>query len=111
AAREQGERERHDPIVGVLGSALGDLTGKLRTEDAYRIAGIEPGKATQDQYERIGAAMRKLGWERMRKRFDGDLGYAYVRGEGAERDHELEVAITGTGVQAKADVSRKGPRP
>lgn len=80
-----------DPLVDVLHRALGNRTGKLRVSDAYIICGIEPGKANQDQISRFGRAIRELGWERQRRRFDGTLQYAYVKGTAPEREVELVV--------------------
>jgi hypothetical protein len=78
-----------DPLVDILHRTLGSRTGKLRVSDAYRLAGIEPGKASQDQIFRFGRAICELGWERKRRRFDGALEYAYVKGNPAEREVEL----------------------
>lgn len=80
-----------DPLVDVLHRALGNRTGKLRISDAYLICGIEAGKANQDQIARFGRAIRELGWERQRRRFDGSLQYAYVKGSDKEREVELVV--------------------
>jgi hypothetical protein len=86
-----------DPIVDVLHRALGNCTGKLRVADAFLIGGIEPGKANQDQISRFGRAIRELGWERQRRRFDGSLQYAYVKGTAAEREVELRIEIDNNG--------------
>ncbi|HSX22344.1 MAG TPA: VapE domain-containing protein [Gaiellaceae bacterium] len=92
AAVEQEARLRDDdPLIDVLYRALGTRTGKLRISDAYLICGIESGRATQDQIDRFGRAIRKLGWERKRRRFDGQLEYAYVKGSEAEREVNLIV--------------------
>jgi hypothetical protein len=92
AAIEQETRLRgDDPLVDVLYRALGNRTGKLRVSDAYLICGIEAGKANQDQIDRFGRAIRELGWERKRRRFDGKLDYAYVKGTEDEREVELIV--------------------
>jgi len=92
AALEQDARTRNDdPLVDALYRNLGNITGKLRIADAYVVAGIEPGKATQDQMSRFGQAIRELGWERERRRFAGERCYAYVRGEVGEREVELYV--------------------
>lgn len=107
AGLEQDNRRREDPLVAVLDRALGDHVGKLRVDDAYRLAGIEPGKASQEQMERVGAAMRELGWDRKRKRFAGDLGYAYVKGTLHEQETALQVEIDGAGVKATAHVTRR----
>jgi predicted P-loop ATPase len=92
AAIEQDARTRNeDPLVDALHRNLGTWTGKIRISDAYLVAGIEAGKATQDQMNRFGQAIRELGWERERRRMGGERGYAYVRGEAGERERELTV--------------------
>lgn len=92
AAIEQEARLRgDDPLVDVLSRALGNRTGKLRVSDAYLICGIEAGKANQDQIERFGRAIRALGWERKRRRFDGVLEYAYIKGTPEQCDVDLIV--------------------
>jgi hypothetical protein len=92
AAVEQEARTLgDDPLVDILHRALGSRTGKLRVSDAYLICGIEPGKASQDQIFRFGRAIRELGWERKRRRFDGALEYAYVKGNATEREVGLLV--------------------
>ncbi len=92
AALEQEARlTGDDPLIDMLHKALGSRTGKLRVSDAYIICGIEPGKANQDQISRFGRAIRELGWERQRRRFDGSLEYAYVKGTATERQVELVV--------------------
>ena len=80
-----------DPLIDVLHGVLGNRTGKLRVSDAYLICGIEAGKVNQDQIERFGRAIRELGWERHRRRFDGTLQYAYVKGSPEQREVELIV--------------------
>ena len=92
AALEQDARTRNDdPLLDTLHRNLGNVTGKLRIADAYLVAGIEPGRATQDQMIRFGQAIRELGWERVRRRFAGERSYAYVRGDAGEREVELWV--------------------
>ena len=92
AAVEQEARMRgDDPLADVLYRAIGNRTGKLRVSDAFLICGIEAGKANQDQIERFGRAIRELGWERKRRRFDGQLEYAYVKGSTEQREVALLV--------------------
>lgn len=90
-AEQEARLVGDDPLVDVLHRALGSRTGKLRVSDAYLICGIEPGKVNQDQIARFGRAIRELGWERSRRRFDGSLQYAYVKGNATEREVELVV--------------------
>ena len=91
AAEQEARLVGDDPLVDVLHRALTNRTGKLRVSDAYLICGIEPGKVNQDQISRFGRAIRELGWERQRRRFDGSLQYAYVKGTATEREVELVV--------------------
>ncbi len=90
---EQDARRADDPMVILLSEHLGDVCGKLRTLDAWKVIGVEPGKATQDQNVRLGAAMRELGWERKQRRFNGGVEWAYVRGSDAEREVPIEVEV------------------
>jgi len=109
AALEQDARTRNeDPLVDQLSRSLGNVTGKLRIADAYLAAGIEPGKATQDQMLRVGQAIRELGWERARRRIAGERCYAYVRGDEIERDVELWVEVDPLTKIVKITPSRAG---
>ena len=80
-----------DPLVDILSRSLGSRTGKLRVSDAFLICGLEAGKVNQDQIARFARAIRELGWERARRRRNGVLEYAYVKGTAAEREVELIV--------------------
>jgi predicted P-loop ATPase len=91
AAEQEARLAGDDPLIDMLHRALVNRTGKLRVSDAYLICGIEPGKVNQDQISRFGRAIRELGWERQRRRFDGALQYAYVKGTATEREVELIV--------------------
>jgi predicted P-loop ATPase len=114
AAVEQEARLRgDDPLADVLYRALGNRTGKLRVSDAFLICGIEAGKANQDQIERFGRAIRELGWERKRRRFDGALEYAYVKGSATEREVELVVEYDPNmrSVRIEVDKTAQTPAP
>ena len=113
AAVEQEARLRgDDPLVDVLHRALGNRTGKLRVSDAYMICGLEAGRVTQDQIERFGRAIREIGWERKRRRFDGALDYAYVKGNDKEREVELFVEYDPHMRVVRIDVaSKRAPAP
>jgi hypothetical protein len=109
AAVEQEARMRgDDPLVDVLQRALGNRTGKLRVSDAYLICGLEAGKVNQDQMDRFGRAIRDLGWERLRRRFDGVLEYAYVKGTEEEQKIELVVEYDLTQRSVRIDVEKPG---
>jgi predicted P-loop ATPase len=112
AAIEQEARlTGDDPIIDVLHRALGNRTGKLRVSDAYLICGIEPGKANQDQIFRFGRAIRELGWERQRRRFDGSLQYAYAKGTDKEREIELVVEYDPHMRSVRIEVDKNGQPP
>ena len=81
AEREQQARMEKDPWVEELSNELGTLEGKLLTTDARLIItrNLERWGPTQDQ--RLGRAMRELGWERTYLRHEKGRAYFYVKGE------------------------------
>lgn len=87
AAAVQDDRRVEDPFFETLHSALGeDLEGKLRSEDAWRILGRPSGQRTQDDNQRLGDALRRLGFDRKKLRFGGpNPEWGYARGDGAVR--------------------------
>lgn len=89
AAEQQEQRRVEDPFVDTLARALGDRTGKIHAAAVWDILGIPAGQQTQAHSERMGEAMRLLGWERKRLRFGGEPQYGYVRGSEAERGEML----------------------
>lgn len=92
AAEEQHARRVDDAFIDLLRDALGDIHGKVRALDCWRIVGVDPGDATQDQNLRLGTAMKELGWSRTKRRFGGGGSEnGYVRGSALERDVRLEL--------------------
>lgn len=86
AAAEQDARRVEDPFYESLHVALGEeMAGKLKADDAWRIVGRVAGMRTQDDMERLGDAMRRLGFDRKQRRFGGNPEWCYVRGDGALR--------------------------
>jgi hypothetical protein len=87
AAAEQDARRVEDPFYESLHSALGEeMAGKLRASDAWSIVGRVAGMRTQDDMERLGDAMRRLGFDRKQRRFGlANPEWCYVRGDGALR--------------------------
>lgn len=86
AAAEQDARRVEDPFYESLHVALGEeMAGKLKADDAWRIVGRVAGMRTQDDMERLGDAMRRLGFDRKQRRFGGNQEWCYVRGDGALR--------------------------
>jgi Virulence-associated protein E len=87
AAAEQDARRVEDPFYESLHAALGEeMAGKLRASDAWRIVGRAAGMRTQDDMERLGDAMRRLGFDRKQRRFGhANPEWCYVRGDGVAR--------------------------
>jgi hypothetical protein len=95
AGIEQEARRVEDPFVQRLGDMLGSVEGKLRAEDAWAIVGLPGGNRTQDHNQRLGDAMRELGWAHKRLRFGHGPEWAYTRGDASIK---LELRLTEYGV-------------
>lgn len=80
ARAEQEERRIVDPWRDSLDGALGDIEGKLSCEDAWKIIDKPSGQRTPHDNNRLGAAMRDLGWDRREVKIDGKKCWGYVRG-------------------------------
>jgi hypothetical protein len=72
-----------------LRGALEGSQGKLRVPDALLLAGFD--RPSFHRKRIVSRAMRDLGWDRERLRFDGELIYAYARGSLLEREVILDV--------------------
>lgn len=106
AAEEQEERAVDDPFYETLGSVFGEQTGKVRSESVWLALGVDAAHRTQDQQVRLGAAMRKLGFQRTKMRFGGrHPENCYVRGSKSERALPLEVRREGDRVWTARDGS------
>lgn len=77
-------------VTARLRSTLGDSCGKLRVADALALAGFD--RPSFHRKRLVALALRDLGWDRERRRFDGELLYAYSRGSVLEREVILDVA-------------------
>ena len=82
-------------VLTRLRNALGDEHGKIRVSDVQRLV---DERRSYYRGRLIARAMRKLGWERGRYRFDGVPLYAYARGTHLQREIVLEVSRSGDGV-------------
>jgi hypothetical protein len=80
-------------VLERLRSALNNARGKLRASDALVLAGFESPSYHRKQL--VARALRALGWERGRFRFNGSLLYAYARGTQLEREAMLDVERSG----------------
>lgn len=94
AGAEQEERRVNDPMEELLEEHLGERTGKVRAQDVWAMIGkADAGRRSQDDMNRLGAAMRRLGWERSKRRFDGKVTICYLRGSDSEREQDLFVQL------------------
>ncbi|SDN90589.1 Predicted P-loop ATPase and inactivated derivatives [Lutimaribacter pacificus] len=95
AATVQHSRRVDDPWAEVLSAALGDLTGKIDPALIWDIVGVEVGRRSQADNERLGALMRDLGWERAKRRLAAyeTTRWAYVRGDENERQTEIRLEL------------------
>ena len=76
-------------VTSRLRAALDGAHGKLRIVDALALAGF--ARPSNARAKLVAGAMRDLGWDRGRLRFDGALCYAYARGSQLEREVVLVV--------------------
>jgi len=77
-------------VMDRLRSLLSEASGKLRVSDALVLAGFAGPSFHRSRL--LTRAMRDLGWDRARLRFDGTLSYVYARGSLLEREVLLVVA-------------------
>ena len=77
-------------VTSRLRAALGDSRGKIRVSDAQSLSGL--GRPTHYRSQLVAHALRQLGWERVRLRFDGSLAYWYAKGTRLQRETVLEVS-------------------
>jgi hypothetical protein len=81
AGAAQEDRLIDDPFCEILEPLLGSLTGKIHTEEVWRLIGKEDkGRRTQDDLNRRGAVMKRLGWRLKQLRANGERGCFYVKG-------------------------------
>jgi hypothetical protein len=59
--------------------------------DVWLILGNDAGRRTQRDNERMGKAMKRLGWEAKQRRFDGEKASVYVKGTDEERNKLIYV--------------------
>ena len=60
-----------DPWIEVIGDALGDRYGKIKTEGIWTIVNVAVERRSQNENQRLGEAMRVLGWNHAQRRFGG----------------------------------------
>ena len=92
AAEEQQDARRiEDPFATAVAAALGEQNGKISTTAVFALLRIPVQHRTQEHNLRVGEAMRELGFERKRMRFEGTLEYGYVRGTEEEQRQAIIV--------------------
>jgi hypothetical protein len=65
AGDQHAQRLTRDPYYDALHDALGSRSGKVTSENIWEVLGVsDAGRRTQDQNQRMGEAMRALGWHR-----------------------------------------------
>jgi Virulence-associated protein E-like domain/Bifunctional DNA primase/polymerase, N-terminal len=89
AAEQQSERTVTDPWHELLEDIFGDVNGKIPTADVWNALGVDPKQRSQDQNERLGSAMKDLGFERKKLRVDGKPRCCYARGTAEERETKI----------------------
>lgn len=87
AGQEQESRQARDPWLEALEAALGEVANaRLRSTDVWALVGVDPARAGQDENQRMGRAMKALGWRRDKMRCgDGKPRWCYAIGDGAQR--------------------------
>jgi len=73
AGEQQEEHTIGEPWIEAIQNVLGDIRGKLLSEDAWLLVGMTTEKRTQAHNEGLGLAMRACGCERKKRSF-GKLG-------------------------------------
>ena len=71
AAAEQAKRGVDDPYLSTLAQKLCDLQGKIVKNDVYKLLELPVGQRHTGHEQRIGEAMRALGWRTTKLRRDG----------------------------------------
>jgi hypothetical protein len=73
--------------LGAASDAEGRLDGKILAEDVWEMVGkSDPGSRGQHDNERLGKAIRRLGFEKRRLKLDGVNRGFYVRFPSGEKD-------------------------
>jgi hypothetical protein len=106
AEEEQSARLTIDPYIDAIDDKLNGKAGKITSNSVWTILNVSAGHRTQDQNQRLGIAMRKLGWKKAKIRvtdetenLHNDLVNGYTKGElpylliRAERNRDGDIFI------------------
>jgi predicted P-loop ATPase len=85
----QDESLEEEPWVEVIAMALDDLDGKIRAADVWIILDVDAARRTPDADNRMGFAMRELGWTRKQRRYGGHPEWSYIKGAGEEQHVQI----------------------
>ena len=96
AAPDLGDAAVFLEVLSRLRRALDGARGKLRVSDAQILAGLD--RKSYYGSRLIARALRHLGWQRGRCRFNGKVAYAYAKGTRIQRETTLEL-VRGSGGQ------------
>lgn len=96
AAPDLGDAAVFLEVLSRLRHALDGARGKLRVSDAQILAGLD--RKSYYGSRLIARALRHLGWQRGRCRFEGKVAYAYAKGTRIQRETTLEL-VRGSGGQ------------
>lgn len=96
AAEIQWEHRQTEPWADLLAETLRDLCGKITGTDAWKIIGKPGGQRTPVDHERLGSALRELGFDRKKARVYGRVGNCYARGTLDEQQRQIYVYVDPT---------------
>ena len=77
-------------------SLSGDYAhGKISSADVFTLLNLSVSSRSQEMNERVGKAMRVLGWERKRLRFAKGSAplYGYVKGDNVQQKSRINVRM------------------
>lgn len=80
AAAAQEDHEQEEPWVTAIGDALGDLEGRITSEELWKVIGRPLERRLAVDAARLGDAMRKLGWLRKQFKIGGRPIRCYYKG-------------------------------
>ena len=92
-----------DPFADTFRAFLGDKAGRITSEDAWAILGIDPGRRTPELNRRFGAALRAIGWKRCTVKLEAGRNGKRVAGYGAGKDARLLVVTRDHAKRAVVD--------
>lgn len=88
AAGEQNKRKVDNPMEAVFEALMTGKTGRIPIGMMYEPLSVNT--ANHQQVTMMGRAAKALGWERKQLKYDGREIMCYAKGDGLERQIELE---------------------